>query len=292
MQVTVTNVDKVPGWIHRGATHVITLLHSSERNHLFMPKDFKRENWLFLEMDDVVSPTADFAPKVDQVKRLLEWAKKLPNDAHLVVHCHAGVSRSTAAALAIKVQELGVNKIDEAVNWLLEARPQACPNPVITSIADDLLGANGELHAAAEEVANNKLLSLYGGRLASRNRLKEQLTMYTYACKVINIVDGDTIDIELDLGFQIKMKERVRLLGVDTPEVFGPNAEAAGQVASDFSKHWVDERNARGVFVYESKKYNARDKYGRSLGYLVWKGTDGKRETLNEAIVVSGNVKK
>lgn len=116
--------------------------------------------------------------------------------------------------------------------------------------------------------------------------------MYTYSCKVLNIVDGDTIDIELDLGFHIKMKERVRLIDVDTPEVFGPNAVPAGQVASDFSKHWVSERTERGVFVYESKRYNARDKYGRSLGYLRWESADGKKETLNEALIASGNVKK
>ena len=173
MQITVTNVDKVPGFIHRGATHVISLLHSRERNMLFLPKSFKRENWLFLDMDDVISEQADAAPQKEQVERLLSWTKKLPSDAHLVIHCHAGVSRSTAAALAVKVQELGVDRLREAVDWLLEARPQACPNPVITKFADELLGAKGELHAAAEEVANNKLLSLYGGNLTSRNNLKE-----------------------------------------------------------------------------------------------------------------------
>lgn len=173
MQVTVTNVDKVPGFIHRGATHVVSLLHSSERHLLFMPRSFDRANWLFLEMDDVISESADAAPKKEQVQRLLEWTNKLPNDAHLVIHCYAGISRSTAAALAVKVQELGTDKVKEAIDWLLEARPQACPNPVITKFADELLGANGKLHTAAEEVANNKLLSLYGGNLTSRNRMKE-----------------------------------------------------------------------------------------------------------------------
>jgi len=173
MQITVTNVDKVPGFIHRGATHVVSLLHSRERNLLFLPKEFKRENWLFLDMDDVISEKAEAAPKKEQVERLLAWTNKLPNDVHLVIHCHAGVSRSTAAALAVKVQELGVDRLKEAVDWLLEARPQACPNPVITKFADELLGAKGELHAAAEEVANNKLLSLYGGTLTSRNYMKE-----------------------------------------------------------------------------------------------------------------------
>lgn len=116
--------------------------------------------------------------------------------------------------------------------------------------------------------------------------------MYTYACKVVNVIDGDTIDIELDLGFEIKMKERVRLLDVDTPEVFGQKAVPEGTIASDFTKRWLEERVARGRFVYESKKYNARDKYGRSLGYLKWLSKDGATEILNEAIVASGNIKK
>lgn len=172
MHITITNVDKVPGWIHRGATHVLTLLHSRERNELFLPSKFNRENWLFLDMDDVISEDADAAPKREQVIKLLDWAKELPADSHLVVHCHAGVSRSTAAALAIKVQELGVDRLKDAIDWLLEARPQACPNPVITKHADEILGAKGELHAAAEEVASAKLLSLYGGKL-NRNNMKD-----------------------------------------------------------------------------------------------------------------------
>ena len=116
--------------------------------------------------------------------------------------------------------------------------------------------------------------------------------MYVYNCKVLNVVDGDTIDIELDLGFHIKMKERVRLLGVDTPEVFGPNAEAAGSVASEFTKKWItDRQNTWDRFTYHSIKYNAKDKYGRSLGIIMWTGAP-LAESLNDAIIASGNIKK
>ena len=116
--------------------------------------------------------------------------------------------------------------------------------------------------------------------------------MYVYNCKVLNVVDGDTIDIELDLGFNIRVKERVRLIAVDTPEVFGPNAEAAGTVASDFTKAWIKERQSIwNRFEYHSIKYNARDKYGRSLGILMWTGAK-LAESLNEAIEASGNIKK
>lgn len=173
MQLTVCNIGQVPGFIHRGATHVITLLRNRERNELRIPKTFNKDNWLFLDMDDVINEDADLAPQKEQVKQLLDWVKLLPNDAHLVIHCYAGVSRSTAAALAVKVQELGVDRVKDAIDWLLENRPVACPNPVITKFADELLNAKGELHAAAEEVASAKLLRLYGGNLTSRNHMKE-----------------------------------------------------------------------------------------------------------------------
>lgn len=116
--------------------------------------------------------------------------------------------------------------------------------------------------------------------------------MYIYECKVLNIVDGDTIDIEIDLGFNIKVKERVRLLGVDTPEVFGTKAEPAGNIASNFTKTWIEQRQKlNNKFAYHSIKYNARDKYGRSLGILMWTGSTAA-ESLNEAIKASGNTKK
>lgn len=116
--------------------------------------------------------------------------------------------------------------------------------------------------------------------------------MYIYNCKILDVVDGDTLDIELDLGFTIRIKERVRLIGLDTPEVFGPNAVPEGTVASDFTKKWVADRKAIwDRFQYQSIKYNSRDKYGRSLGAIIWTGAKAA-ESLNEAIIASGNLKK
>lgn len=116
------------------------------------------------------------------------------------------------------------------------------------------------------------------------------MSLYTYPCKILNVVDGDTLDIELDLGFNIRMKERVRLLGVDTPEVFGRNASDAGKIASTFAKDWLNERANTGSFMYISKKYDARDKYGRSLGIIAWTNEDDTIfEDLNQALLDSGN---
>jgi micrococcal nuclease len=116
--------------------------------------------------------------------------------------------------------------------------------------------------------------------------------MYSYDCKILNVVDGDTLDVELDLGFTIHIKERVRLLGLDTPEVFGKNAVPEGTDASDFTKKWIaDRQKIWNRFEYHSIKYNSRDKYGRSLGIIYWTGAK-QAESLNEAIIASGNIKK
>ena len=117
--------------------------------------------------------------------------------------------------------------------------------------------------------------------------------MYTYNCKILNVVDGDTLDIELDLGFTIRIKERVRLLGIDAPEIFGKDAEPAGQLSAQFVRSWVGKRQALlGRFVYESIKYDAKDKYGRSLGIISWFNPLMKKEVLNEDLVAAGQAKK
>lgn len=56
--------------------------------------------------------------------------------------------------------------------------------------------------------------------------------MYTYNAKVYNVVDGDTVDAEIDLGFKVRTKQRLRLIGIDTPERGQPGyTEAATFVA-------------------------------------------------------------
>lgn len=117
--------------------------------------------------------------------------------------------------------------------------------------------------------------------------------MYTYNCKILNIVDGDTLDIELDLGFTVKIKERVRLINIDTPEVFGSKAEPAGLTALTYVKNWVEKhQQSPGRFVYESIKYNSKDKYGRSLGTIIWVNNVNEKSILNEELIANGLAKK
>ena len=134
-----------------GVTHVLSLTDADKRP--FLHPSFNKVNWLWLKFEDVLDAKDYYAPSPEHVQTILEWGSRLPSDAVLLVHCEAGVSRSTATALALLVQERGVDQIDQCVEYLLSVRPQACPNPLITLYADQQLGCGGRLHAASEEVA-------------------------------------------------------------------------------------------------------------------------------------------
>ena len=102
--------------------------------------------------------------------------------------------------------------------------------------------------------------------------------MYEYNCKIRRVVDGDTIDVDVDLGFNTwRINERVRLYGVDTPECRSRDAEekAAGLLAKKF----VGET----LHVGETYKITTKekDKYGRYLGLIKISGD----LTINVALV-------
>ena len=64
--------------------------------------------------------------------------------------------------------------------------------------------------------------------------------MWHYKAKVVRVVDGDTYDVAVDLGFYIYHQIRVRLRGVDTPEVYGANASPEGKIASQYVKDLIE----------------------------------------------------
>lgn len=142
-----------------GITHVLSLLDPGKKPYLHPSTPNK--NWLLLHFEDNLEAHQPNSPTKDHVKLILDWAKKLPNDAILLVHCEAGVSRSTAAAFAILVQHHGVDNIEDCASMLLDVRPEACPNPLITLWADEILECGGKLHAVAETIAKQKLLKFF-----------------------------------------------------------------------------------------------------------------------------------
>ena len=92
--------------------------------------------------------------------------------------------------------------------------------------------------------------------------------MYEYGCTVTRVVDGDTIDVILDLGFSILHKCRVRLYGIDTPESRTRNKDekVRGKLAAKFLEDSIN--NGKQV-ILRSKLKDSKGKYGRVLGEVI-----------------------
>ena len=103
--------------------------------------------------------------------------------------------------------------------------------------------------------------------------------MYEYSCTVERVVDGDTIDVVLDLGFDIFYKSRVRLYGIDTPEsrTRDLDEKARGKMASAFLKEAIEGGNK---IVIQTKLKDSRGKFGRVLGNIVV-----DEENINQSMI-------
>lgn len=111
---------------------------------------------------------------------------------------------------------------------------------------------------------------------------------FWYGATVLNVVDGDTIDLMIDLGFDIHRKIRVRLYGVNTPESRTKDLKEKemGLKAKDFTKDWLSKH--KWVFVNTIPDKN--DKYGRILARIFSSENIGDPSTacLNKDIIDSG----
>lgn len=112
-----------------------------------------------------------------------------------------------------------------------------------------------------------------------------QKPTYTYRGWVEKIVDGDTIDVRLDVGFDTHIYKRLRLLGVDTWELRGDEKEK-GQIAKEFVHTRLVNQAQREVYV--QTKMDARGKYGRVLAW-VWYRSVGDYICLNEVLLQEGH---
>jgi micrococcal nuclease len=102
--------------------------------------------------------------------------------------------------------------------------------------------------------------------------------MYDYQCTIVRVVDGDTVDVDIDLGFDTwRCGERIRLYGIDTPECRTRNAQekAAGLLAKEFVE---DALHVGGTYRLQTKE---KGKFGRYLGTIK---IDGEL-TINAALI-------
>ena len=109
--------------------------------------------------------------------------------------------------------------------------------------------------------------------------------MYEYFVKEVkNVVDGDTIDVIIDLGFDILFASRVRLAGIDTPEsrTTDKAEKALGLEAKEYLKKQLKDAKTT---IIRTEKMNSSEKYGRILG---WVYVNGDSESLNNKMINDG----
>ena len=107
--------------------------------------------------------------------------------------------------------------------------------------------------------------------------------MYEYKCKLVKVVDGDTVDVDIDLGFGVWLQnQRIRMYGIDTPESRTRDLEEKkfGLMAKEIVKKWVPEGSTQTLITRKDKS----GKYGRILGSfkIVF---EEEETTLNEWMV-------
>jgi micrococcal nuclease len=113
--------------------------------------------------------------------------------------------------------------------------------------------------------------------------------MYTYSAKLIRVIDGDTIDLEIDLGFDISIRQRLKLYGVDTPDSRSVNSDTKQKGLE--AKQRLTELLPRQFKI--TTILNKRGKYGRVLGTIFLTEKDsGNEVNVNELMVTEGHAIK
>ena len=112
---------------------------------------------------------------------------------------------------------------------------------------------------------------------------------YIYRAKLDRVVDGDTVDALIDVGFDIWFKKRIRFMGVDTWESRTRDLEEKklGKLATERTRQLLEDVSSKSG--YFRLKSHGVGKYGRVLGELFVMDTDGKQWNVNETLIAEGH---
>jgi predicted protein tyrosine phosphatase len=152
--LTICGIEELPGHGARRVSHVLSVLDPG------MPEPdafgaYGEHHRVTLRFHDIIGPAQGLIdPQPRHVAEILRFGESLKeglegrSEGHLLVHCHMGISRSTAAMAMLMAQNDAESGEDELFARLRETRPQAWPNSVMIGLADDQLGLSGRLVAA------------------------------------------------------------------------------------------------------------------------------------------------
>lgn len=134
-----------------GARHIVTLLRATDR--VQRPNHIQAANHLVLAVDDIATPMDGYTvPAQEHVERLIDFVGGWDRTAPMVVHCFAGISRSTAGAFTAACL-LNPRRDEAQIAWdIRRASRTAQPNAAIVAIADRLLKRDGRMVRAVDAI--------------------------------------------------------------------------------------------------------------------------------------------
>jgi predicted protein tyrosine phosphatase len=156
--ILVTPLSAVEETIRRDKpSHMVTLL--SPEHMIETPKGVMGERHLRLSMNDVADTwMSELPPSDHHVEKLIAFGRTWDGRAPMLVHCWAGVSRSTAAAYILLCDRLGAGAEHDIAKALRRRAPHACPNPLLVRLADKALGRKGRMVMAAEAIGRGVIV--------------------------------------------------------------------------------------------------------------------------------------
>lgn len=166
--LTICGLEELESHKGRGVSHVLSITDPGWPE----PEAFKaydRHHRTRLEFHDIIEPFPNHVlPEEKHVEAILAFGEALTDAredgaaGHLLVHCHMGVSRSTAAMAAILAQANPDVEAERIVRHVEEIRPQVWPNSRMIGFADRMLGRGGELTEAVRRLYGRRLLASPG----------------------------------------------------------------------------------------------------------------------------------
>ena len=172
--LTICGIEELPGHEAREVTHVLSLL-DPDWPEIDAFQRYGAHHRRIFHFHDIIEPVPGrIAPTPDDMAEILRFGAELQAakdghaEGHLLVHCHMGVSRSTAAMLSLLAQAYPDEGEDRLFARLREIRPQAWPNSLMVGYADEQLGRGGRLTMA--------LRRHYGHRLRHEREVADWMT--------------------------------------------------------------------------------------------------------------------
>ncbi len=153
--IIVCPFNAVRNFVESGdAASVLSILGPETAHHAF---DWLGDRHLKLTFHDITEPLEGFhPPKREHVEQIVDFASRWDRRDPLLIHCWAGISRSTAAALTTMCFLHPKEDEAELAQELRRISPSASPNRLMASYADELLGRNGRLLAAVDAIGRGE----------------------------------------------------------------------------------------------------------------------------------------